>query len=163
MYSRILVPLDGSEVAERVLQHVEALTTKFGSAVMLLRVTTSAEALPPTPALALSPMGVPAAGPIFDRVAFAREEREEALQYLASLAEGLQKRGMSVTYEQREGNPAAVILEQAGRWSADLVAMTTHGRSGLGRLLLGSVAYDVVRSASCPVLLVRVSDDTPAQ
>ena len=104
MYTRILVPLDGSELAERVLPHVEALTTKFGSAVMLLRVTTSVEALPPTPSMALGPLGVPTAGPIFDRVAFAREEREEAIQYLAALAEGLQKRGlllarvMNVTY-----------------------------------------------------------------
>jgi nucleotide-binding universal stress UspA family protein len=161
MYTRILVPLDGSALAERVLPHVEALAMKFDSTVMLLRVTTAADALAPTPSMAVGPFGVPAAGPIFDRVAFAREEREEAIKYLASLADGLRNRGVDVTNEQREGNPTAVIIEQAGQWPADLIAMTTHGRSGLGRLLLGGVAYDVVRSAPCPVLLVRVSEDKP--
>ena len=163
MYSRILVPLDGSEVAERVLPHVEALATKFEAAVMLLRTTTAAEALPPAPSLGVPPFGVPTAAPIFDRVAFAKAEREEAIHYLVAVADGLRHRGVNVAYEQREGAPADVIIERAAQWPADLIAMTTHGRTGLGRIVMGSVAYEVVHRAPCPILLVRVTEDKPAQ
>ena len=157
MYTRILVPLDGSELAEGILPHVEALATKFESTVMLLRATTSVEALPPAPSLGVPPLSTPTAGPIFDRTAFAEAEREEAINYLVSLADSLRNRGVNATYEQREGAPAEVIIERARRWSVDLIAMTTHGRSGLGRIVLGSVADEVVRRAPCPILLARVS------
>ena len=63
--------------------------------------------------------------------------------------------GLELDCEQPEGAPPVAILDVAQRIGADLLALTTHGRSGLGRLVLGSVADDLVRHASCPILLVR--------
>jgi nucleotide-binding universal stress UspA family protein len=156
MYKHILVALDGSELAEQVLPHIEALAEKFGSAVTLLRVTTP-------PSLAVTPpIGLPMSAPAD---LFTAEQMTEALQaerdyaadYLRSVGERMRGRVPQVAEEQAEGRAADVIVERASALGADLIAMTTHGRSGLRRLVLGSVAEEVVRRASCAVLLVRVT------
>ena len=75
------------------------------------------------------------------------------------LAGRLRRRGLAVTHEHHEGLAADVIVARARESRAALIAMTTHGRGGLGRLLFGSTADAVLRHAPCPVLLVRVSDE----
>jgi len=151
MYNRILVPLDGSEIAEQVWPHVEALAEKFGSGVTLLRAI-----MPPVSPVVVAPMEASVTRSTAELYIEAMEaERQEASEYLSTLAERLRKRGLQVTQELHEGRAAGVILERAAAVGAELIAMTTHGRSGLERLVLGSVAEEVTRKAPCPVLLVR--------
>jgi nucleotide-binding universal stress UspA family protein len=164
MYEKILVPLDGSELAERVLEHVQAVAEKFGSMVVLLRATLPPEELVPPAGMGL-PMGDMAAydsllspASIQDFAALLEAEKSETEAYLKGVAEHLGGHGFTVTTEHREGSADEVIIERARDLPADLVAMTTHGRSGLARVVVGSVADQVVRKVSCPVLLVRVSE-----
>jgi nucleotide-binding universal stress UspA family protein len=148
VFTRILVPLDGSELAEQVLPHVETLADKFGSTVMLLRATTG---MLGADVVAGEPV------PISDPTLVERE-RLEAASYLAALAERLRRSVLAVEHEWAEGSAAEVILERARHGDVDLIAMATHGRGGLERLVLGSVADAVLRHAPCPVLLVRARE-----
>jgi len=152
MFTQILVPLDGSDVAERALPYVEELARRFGSAVLLLRATTPAETLVTAPGAA------PTVAPVVDPLPIMEAERREADAYLRTIADRLHGAGVSVTYEQHMGSAAEVIIDRARKRRADLIAMTTHGRGGLGRLVFGSVADAVLRSAPCPVFLVRVRE-----
>jgi nucleotide-binding universal stress UspA family protein len=158
MYEHVLVPLDGSPAAERVLEHAEALARAFGSTVTLLRATVSAETI------LAETSGAETIGeiaPVMDPTPIVEADRETATDYLNGVAARLRQRKVSVNTEDPEGEPAEVIVRRAGELGASLILMTTHGRSGLGRLFFGSVADAVLRHAPCPVLLVRVtkSDD----
>lgn len=160
-YSRILVPLDGSELAERILPHVEKLARKFGATVILLQVTASAEmALTDATSAAGIVPGVgtiPVAVPTLDPFSRAEAERREASEYLEGVARRLRVQGLNVEWECQTGPAAAVIVQRARQLGVELMALTTHGRGGLGRLVFGSVADTVLRTAPCPVLLVRVA------
>lgn len=154
MYERILVGLDGSEIAERVLPHVAALAKAFGSTVIVLRATTSPERL----AAELSP-GLDVATPVLlDPSEILDEERAEIAGYLESVAGRLRGDGLTVQTDEPPGDAATEIVQRAKDLGASLIAMTTHGRTGLGRLVFGSVAQSVLTHATCPVLLVRVTD-----
>ncbi|HEV7662526.1 MAG TPA: universal stress protein [Chloroflexota bacterium] len=156
MYEQLLVALDGSLAAERVLEHTEALATAFGSNVTLLRATVSAELLLAETA------GPETAGditPMIDPTPIVEADKETAAEYLQRVAARLQQAGVTrVTYEEPEGPPTDAIVRRASELHASLIMMTTHGRSGLGRMFFGSVADSVLRHAPCPVLLVRVTD-----
>jgi nucleotide-binding universal stress UspA family protein len=157
MYRRVLVALDGSEFAERILPYVEALAQRFESTLVLLRAVT-----PPGAIIAGTAAGAaPVAGPVVDPMPLIEAERREAAEYLDALARRLRDEGVAAEYEIPEGGPAETITRRAGELRADLVAMTTHGRGGLGRLVLGSVADEVLRHAPCPVLLVPAREATP--
>jgi nucleotide-binding universal stress UspA family protein len=140
MAKRILVPLDGSTTAEGVLSIIGDLASGAGAEVKLLHV---------------APMPDNLYGKDGYLVAFADQEiaRLEAvnLDYLA----GVQHRLTNVPVEcaVRFGDPVAEILYEAEQWGADLIAVTTAGRSGLGRVVLGSVAEQVFRKAVRPVVL----------
>jgi nucleotide-binding universal stress UspA family protein len=82
----------------------------------------------------------------------------DAVEYLAALALELRNRGIRVETRVRRGNPCDEILACARETAADLIAMTTHGRSGLGRLLFGSVAEEVLRHSDIPVFLMRCTE-----
>ena len=155
MYARIVVPLDGSQLAEQVLPHVEALAATFGSHITLLRATT-----PDQTRVAPAPGLVPTSRQGTASMPLAEVERREASQYLSTIAQQLEHRNLAVGYETQAGAAAAVIVEGARRLNADLIAMTTHGEGGLGRLLFGSVADEVLRRAACPILLVRAGAAT---
>lgn len=79
----------------------------------------------------------------------------EAEEYLASIAAALRARGVRVTIHVRAGDAVSQILAGAQEVEADLIAMTTHGRGGLGRLMFGSIAEAVLRQAEIPVFLMR--------
>lgn len=149
-YERILVALDGSSLAERVLSSIEPLAQKFGSRVTLLRVVTPAYVPTEAAVGVVSTDGPAAVAPAADTV------RQEARSYLDGLQQRLEAEGLTVQSECPEGPPSEVILSRARQLGADLIALTTHGRTGVDRLLLGSVAEDVIRRAPCPVHLVRV-------
>ena len=135
---RILVPLDGSLLAEGAIQTAAGLARESGAALVLLR---AAEA-----------HTLPGADPTDAQVAVVREAEE----YLTAVAARLGEEGVkgvetSVWY----GPPATAIIEAARLQKVDLIVMTTHGRSGLGRLILGSVAESVLRGTTTPILLLR--------
>jgi nucleotide-binding universal stress UspA family protein len=89
--------------------------------------------------------------------------RHEAEEYLAPIAAGLRARGVDVTFQVRQGRPDEEILVAAREHGADPIAMATHGRTGLGRLLFGSVAEAVLRHATVPVFLIRQPQPMPAE
>ena len=152
MYKRIVVALDGSAAAEQILPHVEVLAERFGSTLVLLRATPRAEP-------GLVGEAVLMSGGALDRAAIMDAPRREAADYLAGLADRLRGRGLAIDTAQPEGEPAHVIVQHLRQEGADLLAMTTHGRGGLGRVVFGSVAESVLRQAPCPVLLVRINPE----
>ncbi len=156
MYERILVALDGSDLAERVLPHVEELASKLGSSVIAFQAIVPAETIMAETATGFT--GMAAAGPAVDPTPIIEAERSTAAEYLGRIAGRLRGRGLNVEAEIAEGNASDAIVEAARSHNANLIAMTTHGRSGLGRLVFGSVAEGVLHHAPCPVLLVRTRD-----
>jgi nucleotide-binding universal stress UspA family protein len=155
MFAHLLVALDGSALAEQILPQVEALAARFAARVTLLRATT-----PPETIIAeLSAGAEPGATGVLDPTPIIEAEQQEAREYLARVAARLQAHGLSVAQEQPEDAAGDAILERADALGVDLIAMTTHGRSGLGRLVFGSVADTVLRKSSCPILLVRVTEE----
>jgi len=141
-HKRVLVALDGSPSAEAVLRFVLDIAGPLDMTVQLLRV------LEPVPTLAVE--GTIVSG--FDDLEL---RRHEAAEYLTSLVGQLRAKGVTATCEVREGRAATEILAAARASKADLIAMATHGRTGLGRLLFGSVAEEVLRQASIPVFMIR--------
>lgn len=137
MYTRILVPLDGSELAEAVLPHAQALAKSTGAELVLLRVAFAHI--------------IPGIDPIEAQVAAVHEAED----YVAAAAEPLQAQGGKVDAKVRYGDPVDEILDHVARDHIDLIAMATHGRTGIKRVVLGSVAENVLRRASVPVLLVH--------
>jgi nucleotide-binding universal stress UspA family protein len=156
MYDPLLVALDGSDAAEQVLSHAEALAGAFGSRITLLRAISSAAML-----LTQSTGGGPGLGevaPAMDPTPILEAEQAAAAEYLRHVAERLQSQGLSVNTETPQGEAESVIVERARELGAALIVMTTHGRGGLGRVVFGSVADSVLRHAPCPVLLVRIQE-----
>ena len=151
MYERIVVALDGSPTAEQILPHGRALAAKLGSKVTLVQATVPVEQL----AAAIEPTegGVVLDPDLIEQTLDADEE--EAASYLGAIAADLRSDGLDVTTEHPAGQAKEVIVETAQRLDADLIALTTHGRGGLEKLVFGSVAESVVRKSTCAVLLVR--------
>jgi nucleotide-binding universal stress UspA family protein len=142
VYKRVLVPLDGSELSESVLSLITDIAGPLDMTIVLLRVLE-----PVTPAM------VEAAGRAVPDDLDIR--LRDASEYLAPLEVRLRARGIETTSAVRVGRPEEEILAAARAEVADLIAMSTHGRSGLGRLLFGSVAEQVLRHADVPVFLMR--------
>ena len=132
---RILVPLDWSAASEGVLPIVSCLAGPFDFEVKLLHVVETVRPFPDSPGM--------------EKAAY----YQEAEAYLTQVAAPLEARGIRVSLMVRHGFPAEVIPAVAAEMKSGLVAMSTHGRSGLGRLFLGSVSESVLRSVSVPVLL----------
>lgn len=137
MFSRILVPLDGSALAEAILPQVTELATLHGAEVVLLRVAL-AHVFPGTNQTEAQVQAV-----------------QEAEAYLAVAVQPLLAGGIKAQTVVRYGHAAEEILDHAEAGSVDLIAMSTHGRSGPRRWMLGSIAEKVLRAAPVPVLLVR--------
>jgi nucleotide-binding universal stress UspA family protein len=141
MYKRILLPLDGSAMAEQALAHAITQAELFGAFLILLRV------LKPLPHV----RGMSAA----DIEAVELQTSEWAQEYLDQLVNEIRKRGVSVQAATVQGQPSVTILQFAEKNKIDLIVICSRGRSGLSRWLMGSVADRVVRGATVPVLLVR--------
>src|SRR5450756_790220 len=148
MISHILVPLDGSELGEGVLPYAKDLGSRLHAKVHFLQVF---EGEMPDLGEARSD------GRVAIEAAAEQTEREEkaAGNYLSQLVSNWRAEGIDAGYTVVEGAPAVKIIETAHSLGVDLIAMSTHGRSGLGRLVSGSVTDEVVRQAGIPVLLVK--------
>ena len=147
MYRKILVPLDGSETSEAVLPHVAALAQCTGAKVILLRVTTQPMYETVFGDTVVTHHTTPPAEDI--------GERAHADGYLQRIAFDYFDNSDQVAYEVCGGPIAETILDYAAGIEADVIAMSTHGRSGLARMVIGSVADEVVRRSHLPVLLVH--------
>jgi nucleotide-binding universal stress UspA family protein len=147
MYQRILVPVDGSETANRGLKEALRLSKALGSAVRLVHIVDD------TP-LALNPEAGIAAAPLVADFAQAGKQIIEEARAFAE-AEGIQVD--TAVYENFTGRVAERILEDARKSGAELIVMGTHGRRGIRHAVLGSDAEAVVRGAHIPVLLVRAA------
>ena len=154
MYDRVVVLLDGSELAEQVLPHVAEIIQGRDSEVFLLSV---APTIVPTVATAVDIYPIYTTADFLTVEAAERERTERELnEYLEMVAKRLEPVASQVSKVVRFGQPAEEILGYADEVTANLIAMCTHGRSGLSRWVYGSVADKVLRGAKCPVLLVRV-------
>lgn len=146
MYKRVLLPLDGSTTAEAIVPFLLEIAGPLDMEVTLLRVVV------PTPQTGIE------AGVVDDIAAV----QSDAEQYLAAIAAELRAKGVRVKALVRVGQAVPEILAGAREAEADLIAMTTHGRGGLGRLLFGSVAEAVLRRAEMPVFLMRQTKEQVA-
>jgi len=150
MAEKILIPLDGSKVGEAALQAVENMLTKFspdvGIEITLLQVITSI-----THYVIAGDAGVPI--PYTD--VEMNQIKNEAINYLRQTGETLAKFGATINYKVATGIAADEILKTAEEINTDLIAMSTHGRSGISRLALGSVTEKVLRASNVPILVVR--------
>ena len=134
---RILVPLDGSACAENILPTVESLARNLKASVALLRVAYA--------------YTFPGVDPTDAEVKVVREAEE----YVKRIEDRLKSNGLVADSHVRYGDAAAEILDHAAMKDIDLLAMSTHGRSGVGRWLLGSVTEKVLRHSPKPIFLVR--------
>ena len=139
-FERVLVPVDFSEISDRVLRYGVDLTAESGTTTLL-------HVMEPLPLHFESAFGGFVNTEGLERI------RENAQKLLKECEAGYE--GRSFVLELREGKPANLILEAAERHNAQLIVMGTHGRGGIEDLCLGSVAARVVRKARCPVLTVR--------
>jgi nucleotide-binding universal stress UspA family protein len=141
-----LVPLDGSKLAERVLPYVDAVADATGAGVELLRVFN------PVP-LAAVDTGI---GRYVEQIDAGL--REESLEYLNSVRSSLAGLSERVSCEAVLGHAPSRIVAEADKTAGTLIAMSTHGRSGVGRWLLGSVTDKVLQATTSPMLVVRPTD-----
>ena len=155
MYERILLPLDGSRVGEAALPYVEELVTKLAPVtkveVTLLQV--------------VSPLShFIIAGEASAQIPFTDKELEQvkrqAMAYLEKIAAGLSGKGATVKVRVAVGTAAEEIVRTADEIDASLIAMSTHGRSGIGRWAFGSVTDRVLHFGNKPVLMVRAQKES---
>ncbi len=141
LVTRLVVPLDGSALAETALPYVKEMASRLGYAVVLLRV--------------VRPLHYFLVGEHPPEIHEENEQLEsEAKAYMESTAESLSQDGIDVEWRVLVGHPTTIVLEQVRDIPHSIVALTTHGRSGFRRWLIGSLAETLVRSGGDPVLIV---------
>jgi len=151
MYAKILIPLDGSKTGEAVLPHVEDIASKLApdvdKEVTLLQV--------------LAPTSVPeVSGRAVEGLPYTEQQieatKDNAMEYLNRAGEGLRSKGVTVTAKVAIGLPAEEIVKAADEAGVNIIAMSTHGRSGISRWAFGSVTDKVLRHGkSVPILVIR--------
>lgn len=141
--SSIIVPLDGSPLAESVLAYVKDMAKALSLSVTLVRTIPTMTALSAGPEYVLLPTDI------------ITEMKEAAILYLDDVAQSLRDEGLSCTTAVVEGDTASAISEYARKKQNHLVAISSHGRSGIARAVMGSIADRLIRTSGDPVLVVR--------
>jgi nucleotide-binding universal stress UspA family protein len=149
MYQRILVPLDGSATAEQAIPYARLLSKGFKASIELLQVIDGP---------AEDPAGL-AQGAADDQPA--ERARAQAGEYLANLAGSLRTEGLEVSSSILEGNPASTIVTESEKAPGTLAVISTHGRSGITRWVMGSVSDKVLHATRAPMLIVRCTEPGP--
>lgn len=152
MFHTLLVPLDGSESSERCLPLARAIARASSSSVHLVEVHA-----PAVPGLLLSSTQFDYQG--LDMEAYAARHREEMGAHLAPIAESFEGEGITASAAVLEGRVVDQLAAHAESVAADLIVMTTHGRSGASRMWLGSVADGLVRHTHIPIIMSRVDHE----
>ncbi len=143
MFENILLTLDGSPFGEQAIPYAVELAKCHGGTLHILRV-----------AQVHAPIDFEVGTAVYQNLL--AQELTVAQNYVDTAIGRLRAEGIDVEGEVLMGDPATVILDRASRTGASVIVMATHGRSGLGRLVFGSVADQVLRGATAPVLMVRV-------
>jgi nucleotide-binding universal stress UspA family protein len=151
MYKKILVCLDGSELAEQILPYAEEQALHFNSKLVLFRVYAEPGfiglAVPGFPGIPIETQNM---------AKQIQKEEEDAVNYLKNIAAKiLKQRGIAAECVTSMGAPGESIVKYAIENNLELLAIATHGRTGAGRLVMGSVADYIVRHAHLPILLIR--------
>lgn len=161
MFKNILVLLDGSALAEQILPYTVAQARRFGARLVLFQAT------PPPTSITLPGMlgylvpGAPAyilptqIGPTHQAREEAEREAHETRGYLENVARELRRQGVEVTTEVAFGSAGQAAVAYAEDQHIDLIALASHGHSGLGRLVFGSVAEYVLRESTRPILVIK--------
>lgn len=147
MYQKILVPLDGSKLAECALSHAVDMAKAYSAELVLVSVTEEVEGFRPV-SDASQPTEeklIPEAGGKFE---------EQARRYLDGVAGRIAKEGVEVTTDVQYGKPADGIIVSAMLYNCDVIVMSSHGRSGISKWTHGSVAEKVFRVSHIPVLMI---------
>jgi nucleotide-binding universal stress UspA family protein len=155
MYQKILVPLDGSKLAECALPHAEILAKGCGTEeVILVSVTERVQGYRPVkdPSEATGQRLIPEA---------AGRKEKQAQRYLGRIAKAMEAKGIRIRTEVLLGNPAEEIAIYARHPGCDVVVMSSHGRSGPSRWAFGSVTDRVLRASCVPVLVIRAPGCVP--
>ncbi len=148
MYKTILVPLDGSKRAEAILPHVEQLVRRYEAQVVFIRVIEPVTAV----------LGLEGTPYMLYQQEF--EQRiEQAESYLKALQGEFREKGIEARMHVVHGPVVEAIIDTAQRENADLIAIASHGRSGLSQVFYGSVAAGVLHRADRPLLLIRSQND----
>jgi nucleotide-binding universal stress UspA family protein len=151
VYDPIILALDGSDLSEEAIPHAVALARDFGAEILVVRAVEL-----PREYYEVAPYMAPAvASSLID------EAYQQAEAYVRGHVEALQAKGLRARGRCRSGDPATVILEAADEHRGGVVVIATHGRSGLSRWAMGSVADRVVRHSPVPVLLIRSGQPIP--
>ena len=144
MYHTILVPLDGSKRAEIILPHLEELARRYEARVVFLQVI--------EPVTMVADPGV---GNWENYKEIYEEQAKEAEVYLAGMKDRFREKGIDVHTIAVQGHVVEAIINAAKNENADLIAIASHGRSGISRVFYGSVAAGVLHRADRPLLLIR--------
>ena len=154
MFNVILVPLDSSRFSSRAIDYAVDIARRFDARIILMQAV-----LPATPVMpAADVIGPsPAAARIMVEEARKQDKRNvaRAKSYLKRKLKEIESSGVNGAYRIAVGRPAYTIMELCKKEHVDLVVMTTHGKSGLKRAILGSVADEVIRNSKTPVLAIR--------
>jgi nucleotide-binding universal stress UspA family protein len=154
MFKRILVCLDGSQLAEQIMPYAAAEATHFEGRLVLLQVVQEPVVFGPA---------LPGEAPMPIETSATVEQTKRALtgakDYLEKLAERLRKKGMQVETVAIPGRADEAILDYAAANRVDLIALATHGRGGLRRAVFGSVADRVLRASGLPILVIRPKEE----
>ena len=142
MFSKILVPLDGSSLSEKALDPAVEMASKNDSEIILLEAVQDSLAAVPEARYHVPPKEV-------------YRSAVMSMKYLQSIATRLRMKGNRVRCHVQEGDPCSSILSYAHREDVDVIVMSTHGRSGISRMVMGSVASKVAITTHRPVVLVK--------
>ncbi len=149
MFEKVLVCLDGSALAEQILPYIVGDSKKFKKVILLKVIATPSVNIP---------VGVPGetASPLQTKsmLDHAKKELEESPDYLESKAQSLRKIGLKVECVVLEGSPTKTIINYAHENNIGLIAIATHGHSGLRHITMGSTAEYILKNAGLPVLMV---------
>lgn len=148
MYKKILVPLDGSKRAEAIMPHVEEMAHRYGATVVLLEVAE------PSTVMAGPHGAVPDYKLYLDTL---QSEKASAEKYLAGWHGIFEEKGIPTVYVVEAGGPVQRIMEVAEREDVDVIAMSSHGRTGLALAFYGSVAAGVLHQTDRPLMLIRAT------
>ena len=151
MFKKILVPLDGSELAEKALDYAVGLAKMTGAELVLIRIPVLEQVL----AAAATALDTYHLEMSFDK------SEQDAKRYFSELMVDYDGGDVAVRPLIVPGSPAEVIGKTAVAEQVDLIVISSHGRTGWRRLVLGSVAEAVLREATVPVLLIKAAEETP--
>ncbi len=147
MLKHVLVPLDGSQLAEKAVDYAQQIVAPNGRITLLTVLN-----IPDYPLYGFYPTPVVIEGTDYQTAA--KTLIPQAREYLEGIASVLREHKLQVHIETAMGEPAAVIVDSAQNLGVDVIVMSTHGRSGFSRWLFGSITQKVLAATPCPVLVI---------